>query len=68
LDLLKGLPAIYPHAKAEGLALINGNTLVISNDDDFGVIPGPNGTFAQKILPFTKSVDRNRLYFVKLKL
>jgi len=68
LDLLKGLPAIYPHDKAEGLALINGNTLVISNDDDFGVIPGPSGTFAQKILPFTKSVDRNRLYFVKLKL
>lgn len=68
LDLLKGLPSIYPHDKAEGLALINGNTLVISNDDDFGVIPGPGGTFAQKILPFTKSVDRNRLYFVKLKL
>lgn len=68
LDLLKNLPSIYPHDKAEGLALINGNTLVISNDDDFGVIPGPGGTFAQKILPFTKSVDRNRLYFVKVKL
>lgn len=68
LDLLTQLPSIYPHDKAEGLALINGNTLVISNDDDFGVVPGPNGTFSQKILPFTKSVDRNRLYFVKIKL
>ncbi|SHF38848.1 esterase-like activity of phytase family protein [Pedobacter caeni] len=68
LDLLTELPSIYPHDKAEGLALINGNTLVISNDDDFGVIPGPGGTFSQKILPFTKSVDRNRLYFVKIKL
>lgn len=68
LDLLKDLPGIYPHDKAEGLALINGNILVISNDDDFGVIPGPNGTFAQKILPATKSVDRNRLYFVKVRL
>ncbi|RQO74807.1 hypothetical protein DBR43_05335 [Pedobacter sp. KBW06] len=68
LDLLKDLPAVYPHDKAEGLALINGNILVISNDDDFGVIPGPGGTFAQKILPFTKAVDKNRLYFVKVKL
>lgn len=68
LDLLKDLPAVYPHDKAEGLALINGNTLVISNDDDFGVIPGPNGTFAAKILPFTNKVDHNRLYFVKIKL
>lgn len=68
LDLLKDLPSVYPHDKAEGLALVNGNTLVISNDDDFGVIPGPNGTFAAKILPLTNTVDHNRLYFVKIKL
>ncbi|MGY0037806.1 esterase-like activity of phytase family protein [Pedobacter sp. NJ-S-72] len=68
LDLLKDLPAIYPHDKAEGMALVNGNTLVISNDDDFGVIPGANGSFAAKILPSTNKVDRNRLYFVKIKL
>lgn len=68
LDLLKDLPSVYPHDKAEGLAIINGNTLVISNDDDFGVVPGPNGSFASKILPLTNSVDRNRLYFVKIKL
>jgi hypothetical protein len=68
LDLLKDLPTIYPHDKAEGMTLVNGNTLVISNDDDFGVIPGDKGSFAAKILPSTNKVDRNRLYFVKIKL
>lgn len=68
LDLLKDLPSVYPHDKAEGMTLVNGNTLVISNDDDFGVIPGDKGSFAPKILPATNIVDRNRLYFVKIKL
>jgi len=68
LDLLKDLPSIYPHDKAEGLALLPGNILVISNDDDFGVVDNGASGFAQKILPLTKSVDRNRLYFVKIKL
>ncbi|MGN7986846.1 esterase-like activity of phytase family protein [Pedobacter sp. 22226] len=68
LDLLKDLPSIYPHDKAEGLALLPGNILVISNDDDFGVVDNGASGFAQKILPFTNSVDRNRLYFVKIKL
>ncbi|RZJ68366.1 MAG: esterase-like activity of phytase family protein [Flavobacterium sp.] len=68
LDLLKDLPSVYPHDKAEGLALLPGNLLVISNDDDFGVVDNGASGFAQKILPITKSVDRNRLYFVKVKL
>lgn len=68
LDLLKDLPSIYPHDKAEGLALLPGNILVISNDDDFGVVDNGASGFAQKILPLTKSVDHNRLYFVKIKL
>ncbi|MBE9602885.1 esterase-like activity of phytase family protein [Pedobacter sp. MC2016-24] len=68
LDLLKDLPSVYPHDKAEGLALLPGNILVISNDDDFGVVDNGASGFAQKILPLTKSVDRNRLYFVKIKL
>lgn len=67
LDLLKDLPAVYPHDKAEGLALLPGNILVISNDDDFGVVDNGNSGFAVKTLPLTNSVDRNRLYFVKLK-
>lgn len=68
VDLLKDLPSIYPHDKAEGMALINGNILVISNDDDFGVVDNGASGFMQKILPFTNSVDRNRLYFIKVNL
>jgi hypothetical protein len=68
LDLLKDLPSTYPHDKAEGLAILPGNILVISNDDDFGVVDNGASGFAQKILPLTKAVDRNRLYFVKIKL
>ena len=68
LDLLKGLPSVYPHDKAEGLAILPGNILVISNDDDFGVVDNGNSGFMSKILPLTKSVDRNRLYFDKIKL
>jgi len=67
LDLLKDLPAVYPHDKAEGLALLPGNILVISNDDDFGVVDNGASGFMVKTLPLTKSVDRNRLYFIKLK-
>ena len=67
LDLLKDLPNVYPHDKAEGLAILPGNILVISNDDDFGVVDNGASGFAQKILPLTKSVDKNRLYFVKIK-
>jgi hypothetical protein len=68
VDLLKDLPSVYPHDKAEGLALINGNILVVSNDDDFGVVDNGASGFMQKILPFTNAVDRNRLYFVKVSL
>lgn len=68
LDLLKDLPTVYPHDKSEGLALLPGNILAISNDDDFGVIDNGASGFAAKILPLTKSVDHNRIYFVKLKL
>ena len=68
LDLLKDLPSVYPHDKAEGLSILPGNILVISNDDDFGVVDNGASGFAQKILPLTKSVDKNRLYFVKIKL
>ncbi|WP_443938729.1 esterase-like activity of phytase family protein [Pedobacter sp. MW01-1-1] len=68
LDLLKDLPTVYPHDKAEGLALIGGNILAISNDDDFGVVDNGASGFNTKILPLTKAVDKNRIYFVKIKL
>ena len=68
LDLLKDLPTPYPHDKCEGLALLPGNILAISNDDDFGVVDNGHSGFAPKILPATKTVDDNRIYFVKIKL
>lgn len=68
LDLLKDLPTVYPHDKAEGLALLPGNILAISNDDDFGVLDNGKGGFAAKILPATNKVDHNSIYFVKIKL
>ena len=67
IDLLKDLSIVYPHDKAEGLALLPGNILVISNDDDFGVVDNGASGFAQKILT-SGSIDRNRLYFKKITL
>jgi len=66
LDLLKDISPVYPHDKAEGLALIGNERLAISNDDDFGVVDNGSNGFATKILPATGKVDANRIYFVKL--
>ncbi|RFZ91834.1 esterase-like activity of phytase family protein [Mucilaginibacter conchicola] len=68
LDLLKDLPKVYPHDKAEGITLLPNGILAISNDDDFGVVDNGSNTFAQKILPATGNVDHNSIYFVKIKL
>ena len=68
LDLLKDLPTVYPHDKCEGIALLPGNILVISNDDDFGVTDNGASGFMAKILPGTGTVDHNRLYFKKITL
>ena len=65
-DLLTGISPVYPHDKAEGIALIGSNTLAISNDDDFGVVDNGQNGFAPKILPATGQVDKNRIYFVTL--
>ena len=65
-DLLTGISPIYPHDKAEGIALLGSNTLAISNDDDFGVVDNGQNGFAPKILPATGKVDVNRIYFVTL--
>ena len=66
LDLLKNISPVYPHDKAEGLALIGTDRLAISNDDDFGVVDNGSNGFAPKILPATGKVDVNRIYFVQL--
>jgi len=64
-DLMMDISTLYPHDKAEGLAIINSTTIAVSNDDDFGVTGV--GTYMSKLLPATGSVDRNTIYFVKLK-
>src|SRR5262249_41016164 len=56
LDLLTDIgdaSKVYAHDKVEGLALINGGrTLVLSNDDDFGVVNGATpGSIATKTIP-----------------
>ena len=62
LDLLaKG----YPHEKSEGIAIFNADTLIVGNDDDFG-ITSDDGKLAQKILPATGNVDTNTLYYYRL--
>jgi Esterase-like activity of phytase len=64
-DLLAGISPVYPHDKAEGLAIINANLIAVSNDDDFGVVDNGKQGFMAKILPATNAVDVNRVYFVK---
>jgi hypothetical protein len=59
------IPNLYPHDKAEGIAIVNSTTIAIANDDDFGVVG--TGSYTSKILPSTGTVDRNTIYFVKLK-
>ena len=66
LDLATETSPIYPHDKAEGLALISPTLLAVSNDDDFGVTG--TGTFVAKILPATNTIDKNRVYFITLKM
>ncbi len=63
-DLLT-LPGGYLHDKLEGVALIGGSTLVVSNDDDFGVIDAGNITIGPKLLS-SGARDRLTLYFIKL--
>ncbi|MEJ0103824.1 MAG: esterase-like activity of phytase family protein [Bacteroidota bacterium] len=64
-DLMTAIDPVYPHDKAEGLTIINSKLIAVSNDDDFG-ITGSNGIYQQKILPATNTIDRNRIYFIKL--
>ena len=64
-DLMRDIPTLYPHDKAEGLVIINSTTIAVSNDDDFG-ITGANRVYERKVLAGTGQVDRNSIYFIKL--
>ena len=63
LDLLK---FGYTHDKAEGMVLLDGGqTIGISNDDDFGVTDDGKGHLIQKLLP-SGVVDHNELWLFHL--
>lgn len=64
-DLMKDIPTLYPHDKAEGLAIINSTTIAVSNDDDFG-ITGANKVYQKKTLAGNGKIDGNGIYFIKL--
>jgi len=57
----------YPHDKAEGLVLFkDGQTIGVSNDDDFGVTDDGAGHLLQKLLPPNNVVDHNELWLFHL--
>jgi Esterase-like activity of phytase len=64
LDLITDLVG-YPHDKAEGIALVGGDRLVISNDDDFGVTENA-GTIIDKLIPGTRRTDYNSVWVVRV--
>lgn len=64
-DLLT-LPGGYPHDKLEGVTLVGNDLLVVSNDDDFGVIDGGASNFVTKLLPATGQRDKLTVYFIRL--
>jgi hypothetical protein len=64
VDMLK-IPGGFPHDKLEGLAIIDANTIVVSNDDDFG-ISSAGGKLVAKLLPMTGQVDNSVVRFIKL--
>ena len=65
-DLLTDIP-FYPHDKLEGVAILNDSMIVVSNDDDFGVISDSKGGYLQKVMPSNNRIDNGTLYFVKLR-
>jgi hypothetical protein len=64
LDIVASDPD-FPHDKAEGLAVLDAHTIVVTNDDDFGVTDAGSGLL-QKILPLTGRVDENHLYVFRV--
>ena len=63
IDLLS-LKRGYPHDKPEGLAVVDGRWLAISNDDDFGIDSDGQGRLIPKNVPGLNLADWNEIYFV----
>ncbi|ADU91745.1 esterase-like activity of phytase family protein [Taylorella equigenitalis] len=58
----------YPHDKFEGMWLKDEKTLAVINDDDFGITSDKEGKVSQKVLPSTKNIDANTVYFIPVEL
>jgi hypothetical protein len=57
----------YPHDKFEGMALLkDGQTIAVTNDDDFGVSDDGAGHLIQKLLPPNSVIDHNELWLFHL--
>jgi hypothetical protein len=60
-DLITDLPG-WSHDKPEGVAVLNDSTLLISNDDDFGIAGSdPPGRVVEKKNPVTGQADYGEL-------
>ncbi len=64
LDLLD--PAIgYPHAKPEGLAILDEHTIAIANDDDFGIAGDGRGGMVANLRP-DGELESNEVWLFRL--
>jgi hypothetical protein len=66
-DLVTDLPG-WSHDKPEGLAVLNDSTVLVANDDDFGITSSdPGGQILPKINPVTGRRDFNEIRRVRLR-
>lgn len=56
----------YPHDKPEGLAVLDDFTILVSNDDDFGVTDGEGGLVAKTLPALNGAVDHNTVWFIRV--
>ena len=66
LDIAAAAPG-YHHDKLEGATRVNGHTIAVINDDDFGVTEADGG-MAIKHAPGSSTPDRNELLLLRVQL
>ena len=66
LDIAAAAPG-YHHDKLEGATRVNGHTIAVINDDDFGVTEADGG-MAVKHAPGSSTPDRNELLLLRVPL
>jgi hypothetical protein len=57
----------FPHDKAEGLAPGPDGSLLVSNDDDFGIGVGPDGAPTEKRVPATGARDASSVWQLRVR-